>query len=529
MLSRLCLFCAVCIVHATDISGDTAMRRLLQASNGPQVVEINGQWYQLSPVPGTNTPPASSTTTTTTNAPIAVLPGIGSYNPFITNTVGVPPPVPTMSTSAPLSPGHMFGAFGQQCLVPTGVQQCEDTITYVTDQTGTNTQGAVSCSENSDCCLCKQIKCGDQQGTPCDSVQFSGIKAAYGVKDIEINGASAAEIAAGGAGVSKLECSGESSCRNTYILANRSLSEILCNGRHSCQDAEIVVENPSDGLNIQCAVTSACEGLKLTINFNVTEETRKGILPAACASTTTTEFDIGRINCVGVDGCKGMQFTVNNYGCDTVLIDTIECRSGSCVDAQWNFYGVSAVGIKSCHLSSDTVLSAASGLSRCFRDVQSLNCLQNNACANKIQTIINPVDGFKMECVKEGACANSHYTIQLTADKLMPTPETILILCNSINACQGLTVIIDNQNAQELQVEIVCASTGACDNAVFETSGAVVLPEVTCGKPEECANCVFNTQHCGGFDPLLAAGGNPEPVYVADPWAINGGSPFVNV
>ena len=54
----------------------------------------------------------------------------------------------------------------------------------------------------------------------------------------------------------------------------------------------------------------------------------------------SNEIRIKNIECVGVGGCDNMVFTINNNGCDRVIIENIECRTGSCEGATFNFVGM---------------------------------------------------------------------------------------------------------------------------------------------------------------------------------------------
>ena len=95
-------------------------------------------------------------------------------------------PYPTTPAPVPPLPGHVYGAYMQNCPEGTGNEQCIVTSAIVTDQTGNNLAGQVTCDAAHDCCMCSGIHCGEIGGNSCTSLTLSGEKAAYGVKDINV-------------------------------------------------------------------------------------------------------------------------------------------------------------------------------------------------------------------------------------------------------------------------------------------------------------------------------------------------------
>ena len=86
-----------------------------------------------------------------------------------------------------------------------------------------------------------------------------------------------------------------------------------------------------------------------------------------CGRRGGQDIRIKNIECIGVGACDNMVFTINNNGCDRVIIDNIECRTGSCEGASFNFLGSGSVTqIAQCVLpATGTVLySLALGLVR---------------------------------------------------------------------------------------------------------------------------------------------------------------------
>eukprot|EP00485_Elphidium_margaritaceum_P012476 CAMPEP_0202688972 /NCGR_PEP_ID=MMETSP1385-20130828/4347_1 /ASSEMBLY_ACC=CAM_ASM_000861 /TAXON_ID=933848 /ORGANISM="Elphidium margaritaceum" /LENGTH=477 /DNA_ID=CAMNT_0049344043 /DNA_START=56 /DNA_END=1489 /DNA_ORIENTATION=- len=465
---------ALCALYCTLSVADESTRRLLQfpantpASNGPQVVEINGQWFYLVPPPN---PSPSPPTTLPQFAPVQTT----------TNT----PNAPQATTGTP-APGQVYGVYGQFCPVVSGggPLQCNLGLQTITsDLVSPNTAGSVTCSNTGDCCQCGTIQCGDplQAASPCLSFSMSGDSSAYGVRDIQIYGNSSAQV----------QCGGQDSCRNARIVAS-DIRHLSCSGKHSCQDAEIVVNEPAVEMMIDCGVTSSCENLQLTLNFGS---------PASAASNVCTDpalFEMGEIRCVGVNACRNMTLTVNNYDCKTVVFEMIECRQGSCDGATWNFYGTSPVGIASCSLPN-AVLPANSGLNRCFTDLQMLSCSQPNACMGQVRTIIDPQTDYKLDCVNTLACSSAQFTIRITpATNAIPV-EHLYVYCDGEGSCMNMKLNIINNALSTVYVSVYCSALGACDNAVLTGSVNVEFAEVKCGNLEECANCLYNGQQCGNL------------------------------
>eukprot|EP00486_Rosalina_sp_Unknown_P008990 CAMPEP_0201591826 /NCGR_PEP_ID=MMETSP0190_2-20130828/189882_1 /ASSEMBLY_ACC=CAM_ASM_000263 /TAXON_ID=37353 /ORGANISM="Rosalina sp." /LENGTH=964 /DNA_ID=CAMNT_0048050311 /DNA_START=306 /DNA_END=3200 /DNA_ORIENTATION=+ len=394
-----------------------------------------------------------------------------------------PTPYPTTPAPSPPLPGHIYGAYMQNCPEPLGTEQCQQIDEWVTDQTGNApVVGQVTCNAKADCCLCQGIQCGEVGGNSCTALVLSGEKAAYGVQDINV----VVDTVAGTPATAT--CSGLESCKKA-ILRGNMIAAMRCTGRFGCQQSEIVINNPAPGFTLECGVTSACENSKITLN----------ILPPAgttCDPLVVNDLLLGAISCIGVNACRGMELTINNMGCDNVIIESIECRLDTCADARFNFYGTSAIGVQACELPATGAQPL--GIERCYSQLASLACPDPGSCMNQQRTLIDPINGFLLSCESEMSCLNADYTIQVTpAEYAVPT-EQITIQCNSVQSCQGASFHFTNDNVTPLYVEAFCNAERSCNGATFTTTSNVFLMEIECGSPELCMGCTLNGLPCGG-------------------------------
>ena len=99
-------------------------------------------------------------------------------------------------------------------------------------------------------------------------------------------------------------------------------------------------------------------------------------------------------------------------GCDNVILETIECRLDTCADAQFNFYGTSAIGVQACELPATG--AQPRGIERCFSQLRSLSCPDPGSCMNQQRTLTDPINGFMLSCESEMSCMNAQYAIQIT-------------------------------------------------------------------------------------------------------------------
>merc|ERR1719495_2248537 len=146
------------------------------------------------------------------------------------------------------------------------------------------------------------ITCGDAT-TPCNQVRF-GDRGAFGVKDVQINGA------AGNNGIGAMVyCHGGESCRNAQIVSSE-VDSINCFGYRSCNGATIVVTDPKANFVLDCTGYAACEDLQIQINYS-------GPPPGyMCAVDKDPSLDklllpIGSIECENEDACQGLPLTIN--------------------------------------------------------------------------------------------------------------------------------------------------------------------------------------------------------------------------
>mmetsp|Transcript_21341 Transcript_21341/g.34306 ORF Transcript_21341/g.34306 Transcript_21341/m.34306 type:complete len:825 (+) Transcript_21341:186-2660(+) len=449
------------------------------ANGGYTIVPAPGGGYYIyvppnaSGVPPIVSPPVIPVASSTTAAP---------------TTSTTTTPAPTVTTTLALQPGYQWGKFMQQCPVSTGSERCKSTSDKIEDSP------TIECTEPADCCMCEKIVCGKPPGNSdwCESLQFGGVMAALGVKDIQVYSEDDT-----GLGVAKVECAGEQSCKDTNIVGT-GVMELGCRGERSCMNAVVEITDPAQQFMLDCSTTSSCEGLQLTLHV----ENKNAI-----CNTPRDVWQLGTIRCFGADACKNAKIVVLNHNdCVDVELHAIECMAGSCDGSSWLLGGTASVGVVDvdlCEVPSNvlTPINIGNGLNRCFANLITLNCADPNACAGQQRVLVDPMNGFKLECTVDNACTNAHFTIEVSgALKTVPT-ELISILCSSFEACKGMTVEVVNYNQlSALSVDVLCSGPSACDNAKFTTSQNAVIEPVRCSTNEHCINCVFNNgEACGGF------------------------------
>lgn len=167
-------------------------------------------------------------------------------------------------------------------------------------------------------------------------------------------------------------------------------------------------------------MTGACDGAKITLNFLEPDIANGG---QACDIQNRGQLLLGGIDCIGVESCKNLEFTINNNGCDEIIIETIECRMNTCTNANFNFYGISPIGIQSCELPATG--SQVFGLERCYANLRSLNCPDPGSCMNQERTLVDPINGFLLSCEAEMSCMNANYNIEITPVDRMVIVETL--------------------------------------------------------------------------------------------------------
>eukprot|EP00484_Ammonia_sp_Unknown_P019733 CAMPEP_0197049988 /NCGR_PEP_ID=MMETSP1384-20130603/24994_1 /TAXON_ID=29189 /ORGANISM="Ammonia sp." /LENGTH=499 /DNA_ID=CAMNT_0042482343 /DNA_START=105 /DNA_END=1604 /DNA_ORIENTATION=+ len=489
------------LLASTNAEHPNTLRRLLQAEP-PQTTRINGELYLLFSIAPGQTQLVPVIQGVTQNPPPQFPPPANPVNPvnpitpIQSPTTEAPTRYPTQPT-APQPPvpapqpitGSGSGAYGQVCNQPSGTAQCQSTTDFVIDTAANTPPNQISCATDWDCCLCDYIQCGEATagGRACEFATFAGNNAAFGVKNIQIYGD---PNPANGA-ATMIECAGDYSCAHT-AMQTQGITELNCVGRHSCEGAVIYVEDPGLEFTLECGVTSACENLSIVLEITK---------PANTACTNAGTFVLDNIACVGVDSCKGLSFTVINNGCDNVVVQSIECREGTCNGASFNWYGTSPIGVSSCIFPPQQAMDVP-GLERCFSHLQNYLCGARESCMNQLRTLIDPVNGFRMECSDRSSCAGSSYSIQVSAAAEYTEPTTFYeIKCTGTSACRGMWVDIVNLNAVPVQVDILCQAEGACNDALFTSRNNVVITDVLCDTVEQCDRCTFDGKACGGFGP----------------------------
>lgn len=337
-----------------------------------------------------------------------------------------------------------------------------------------DSNGFTNCENPSDCCLCSSIQCKPN----CDRF-VAGDHSAFGVKDVVVSGS----LADG----ATIDCRGDHACANTYMVTT-NIVQIICSGRYSCQNAQIMVSNPIDGFYLNCGVTAACFGMQISLDLPY-----KG----NCGRAGSKEIHIKNIECVGVGGCDNMLFTINNNGCDRVIIDNIECRTGSCEGASFNFVGSGPVTqIRQCVLPATG--GAPLGLHGCAESLQGIKCLEDGSCSNQIMGVVDPQDGFELLCEGAESCSNAMLTVDVTQSMKAIPVKNLVIKCIEMQSCLNANMAVRNYNGMNevVDVEIICSKYGACDGATFHGGLGVTFMKIGCGEPANCNGCTYNGIPC---------------------------------
>ena len=114
---------------------------------------------------------------------------------------------------------QIIGYYGQDCTPGQGdyPQACP---TVGEEIRSSNALKKIECTHNFDCCTCGRMICGPD----CQELVCNGDSGCYGVRGIEIEGASTGAV---------INCNGDVSAMNTGIRG-RNIAKILCSGDNSC-------------------------------------------------------------------------------------------------------------------------------------------------------------------------------------------------------------------------------------------------------------------------------------------------------
>jgi len=367
-----------------------------------------------------------------------------------------------------------------------------------------------------DCCLCSAIECGFE-GRGCNLAQF-GNRGAYGVKDVSIRGAPARGMGA------MVFCHGEESCRDS-VIDGRHVDSVNCNGYRSCQGAKMVLTDPKPNFLLDCSGFSSCEDLEIEIVYS-------GPPPGfMCAvdwdpSLTKELYPISAIECENEAACKGMKLTINNEGCTSVLVQDLRCLEyDSCSLASFEFIG--DVSLNRCNCGPSC--AEATGLSKCFQNLEKVTCNDPVICMDQQKVITNPRNNFQFECGNIDSCRNIDVRFELIPDINRRRPITIFdgLIFGGVNAAFNGVFTFDNQQGLDQPVaegvepkqieltvnKIECSQDGSCENAVFVTGQHVNIREVNCAT-DACYGCLIKekvTDVGMPCDPQFFARPTPPP------------------
>lgn len=382
--------------------------------------------------------------------------------------VSVPPVVPVRERPAPPA-GYEYGAFGQHCAVPSSVAQCQTTSDIVSDAAS---PGFTRCDKTFDCCLCQAVTC-----TNCDtfSAGYSGV---FGVQNININGKPAYQ---GGA---RIKCLGVEGCAETVITGN-NIKTLLSSGVMALRNAKVTITDPVRYFELDCLAMGGCQGLKVELIYSAP--------PAGYACSVPSQYlapsIISGIQCSGQESCTNMELTIRNEGCNQVIIQDLVClRPGACNHAVFNFIG--DVELQHCDLGPGQ--ATITGIDKCYENLPHVLCPDPHSCVGAQRTLVNPIQGFKMNCGGQSACAGSRFTLELRPGAPGGFVEHLDgFWFTDEYAAAGATIVIDNQQggAPVVIERIECATKNSCAGLTFIIGMNVDVNDIECSTSDSCGGC----------------------------------------
>jgi hypothetical protein len=204
------------------------------------------------------------------------------------------------------------------------------------------------------------------------------------------------------------------------------------------------------------------------------------------------------VQCNNAEACQGMELSIANAGCDRVRIENINClQSNSCNLAQFALSGDIEIANCQCGPSCNT----ASGLGKCFENLDRLLCPDASSCAMQTKTITNTLNGFKFECGNVESCADAHFTFEYNQDPTKPAPVESLeaFVFGGESSAKGSTFTFVNEQGMDpvynhdliVKIErIECGGSGSCQGTTFVTGPNVEIGQVICAT-DSCLNCVI--------------------------------------
>lgn len=124
------------------------------------------------------------------------------------------------------------------------------------------------------------------------------------------------------------------------------------------------------------------------------------------------------------------------------------------------------------------------------RDV---SCAQPGSCANAVQAILNPLNGFYLFCGEASACQNAQFDIVLDAQATPAITQLDGYLFEGDSAGMGAVVTLRNEQSGVVAniAKIQCEGRNACAGTTFVTGYYVSIGAVDCGA-EACYGCTID-------------------------------------
>jgi len=427
----------------------------------------------------TNTP-APVTPAPTTPAPITLAPVTAA--PVTAAPVTAAPVTPQPTLPAP--PGYQYGAHGQLCPITPSVSQTKCLLN--TDLwTDRGNEGFVDCNANdADCCMCQVIECGhNNKNLPCHTINI-GAEGAYGTV-VHIRGDP------NGIGA-LINCHGVEACRFATIEAT-DVYALDCDGDKSCEGAIVHIVDPKPGFLLDCSGMGSCNGMTIEMDFSGPPD---GYICRPSAVKQVVQMS--GIQCTNDEACQGMSLSLNNNGCDTVRIENINClETNSCNLAHFALSGDVRVRNCQCGPSCNT----ASGLGKCFENLDQLLCPDPASCRAQQTTITNTLNQFKFECGNIRSCEVAQFTFEYNQDPSRPRPVEHIeaLVFGGEYSARGSTFTFVNAQGFEgsSQIPVIltvdrieCGGFKSCEDTTFITGSNVEIWMVICAE-KACSGCVI--------------------------------------
>lgn len=242
----------------------------------------------------------------------------------------------------------------------------------------------------------------------------------------------------------------------------------------------MIINEPNEDFLLKCAGIGSC--LRLQIEINLPGP------PAGFRCGAASNMRFSQIACSADSACDGLEIVINNKGCDKVTIDSIEClESNACKDANFNLIG--DVDITQCLCGPSC--ASASGLNRCFHNLDKMQCSDPLSCFEQQTVITNPMNWFYFECSGVQSCMNGDFTIELTKDNQHPITYLDSFVFGGRFAGKYTKFTIDNQQGLGVTINYIeCNAIESCVGMQFITGRNVIIQEVHCNDGA-CVGCLI--------------------------------------